>query len=99
MKRTTLKQRMLRLKSLSAGTAMLAAAGLLLASPGGALAQTVTTIGGGSVSPPYWGNVNGNTLSTAQFDMPCGMALDSSGNLYVADYTNNAIRLVSSAGI
>ena len=47
---------------------------------------------------PYSGFVNGNTLNTAKFNMPSGMALDTSGNLYIADYTNNAVRLVSSAG-
>jgi sugar lactone lactonase YvrE len=77
----------------------LAALGLLLLSGGDLYAQaTVTTLGGGSVSAPYSGFVNGNTLTTAKFSMPAGMALDASGNLYIADYTNNAVRLVSAAG-
>lgn len=59
---------------------------------------TVSTIGGGSLGAPYSGFVNGDTLTSAKFSMPAGMAMDSSGNLYIADYTNNAVRLVSAAG-
>ncbi len=60
---------------------------------------TVTTLGGGNVSKPYSGYLDGNTLSVARFNLPCGLALDPSGNyLFIADFTNNAIRLVSSPG-
>ena len=101
MKNTTLKYWIRNIKPVSSTRlpAMLAALGVVLLARGNAHAQaTVTTIGGGSISAPYWGNVNGNTLTTAKFNMPTGMALDSSGNMYIADFTNNAVRLVSTAG-
>jgi len=60
---------------------------------------TVYSLGGGSIKPPYSGYVEGNTWTTAMFGRPTGMALDPSGTaLFIADYTNNAIRLVSSVG-
>ena len=60
---------------------------------------TVTTLGGGALNLPYAGDVNGNTLTTAMFNGPQGMALDPSGTfLFIADYNNNAVRLVSQVG-
>src|SRR5690242_14167974 len=60
---------------------------------------TVTSLGGGSTSQPFSGYVEGNTWSTAKFAMPTSLALDPSGTfLFVADYTNSAIRLVSNVG-
>ncbi|MCF8253832.1 MAG: hypothetical protein K9J84_04575, partial [Bacteroidia bacterium] len=44
------------------------------------------------------GNTNGIS-SVAQFSLPTGVALDLSGNVYVADYGNNLIRKVTSTGI
>ena len=45
------------------------------------------------------GFANGNTLFTAQFRFPAGIALDPSGSLlFVADATNNAIRMVNNLG-
>ncbi len=45
------------------------------------------------------GYANGNTLNTAQFRFPAGIALDpSSSLLFVADATNNAIRMVNNLG-
>ena len=78
----------------------LAALGLLLLSCGHLQATaTVTTLGGGSTSRPYSGYLDGNTLSVAMFNTPAGMALDPSGtSLFIADYNNNAIRLVSQVG-
>ena len=35
----------------------------------------------------------------AQFNQPDGMAIDSGGNLYVADYGNDTIRMVTPAGV
>ena len=73
-------------------------AGLLL--PGQLQAQaTVTTLGGGNINPPYYGYTDGDTLTTAEFNMPRGMALDPSGTiLFIADYANNAIRMVTPVG-
>jgi kumamolisin len=39
------------------------------------------------------------TGTSAEFNYPSGAALDSSGNLYVADFTNNVIREVNAAGV
>jgi sugar lactone lactonase YvrE len=45
-----------------------------------------------------WGSVDGTTLS-ATFSWPRSVALDSSGNLYVADGFENVIRRISVTGV
>ena len=60
-------------------------------SPGGA----VTTLAGlGGI-----GGSSDGTNSGARFNYPCGVAVDASGNVYVADSGNNTIRQVSPAGV
>ncbi|WP_395750680.1 hypothetical protein [Prosthecobacter sp.] len=54
----------------------------------------VTTLAG---SPNSSGSANG-TGSAARFNYPGGIAVDSSGNLYVADQSNHTIRKVTPAG-
>jgi len=39
------------------------------------------------------------TGTSANFNVPSGIALDSSGNLYIADFSNNNIRKVTSGGV
>jgi sugar lactone lactonase YvrE len=56
---------------------------------------TVSTLAG-SVGNP--GSIDA-TGTNALFDSPQGISLDSLGNLYVADYLNNSIREVTSAGV
>lgn len=56
---------------------------------------TVTTIAG---SAGYYGSVDG-TGSTARFWAPSGVAVDASGNVYVADMFNDTIRQISPAGV
>ncbi len=53
----------------------------------------VTTLAGGSS-----GSADG-TGSAARFFGPQGVAVDSAGNIYVADLGNNAIRKVTSGGV
>ncbi|HTK20719.1 MAG TPA: hypothetical protein VL442_14435 [Mucilaginibacter sp.] len=45
------------------------------------------------------GYANGNALKTAQFRSPTAVALDQSGNIFVADRDNNMIRKITTAGV
>jgi streptogramin lyase len=56
-------------------------------------AGVVTNLAGSGAA----GNING-TGTAAQFSSPHGLAMDASGNIYVADAVNNEIRLVTSTG-
>jgi hypothetical protein len=67
----------------------------------------VATIAGGNVIDPcsqniagrsQEGNRDGKALS-ALFHFPKGMAFDSKGNLYIADYYNHSIRKLTPAGV
>ncbi|PJZ79235.1 NHL repeat-containing protein [Leptospira meyeri] len=59
-------------------------------------AGVVTTLAGSATGAS--GYVNG-AGTAARFTQPIGITLDSAGNLYVADSTNNAIRKVTSDGV
>lgn len=57
---------------------------------------TVSTYAG--VAGPKGGFLDSNSKSTATFNSPVGVAIDSAGNMYVADAGNNAIRLITPDG-
>src|SRR5207245_7033378 len=66
------------------------------------------SLGAQSVYTPYTfttlagqasiGSADG-TGSAARFHQPLGVATDSSGNVYVADFSNNTIRKITPAGV
>lgn len=56
---------------------------------------TVTTIAGAA---GYWGTADG-IARDARFNRPQGVAIDSLGNIYVADTGNHVIRKVSATGL
>jgi streptogramin lyase len=53
-----------------------------------------TTLAGSGV----YGSTNG-TGKAASFSHPFGVTVDSSGTLYVADYSGSVIRTITSAGV
>jgi sugar lactone lactonase YvrE len=56
----------------------------------------ITTVAGGSSKGGYSGD--GGPATSAQLNAPNSVAVDSAGNLYIADYLNNRVRKVSSNG-
>jgi sugar lactone lactonase YvrE len=56
----------------------------------------ITTVAGDGTAG-YGGD--GGAATSAQLHDPCGIAVDASGNLYIADNGNNRIRKVSTSGI
>src|SRR5438876_301183 len=69
-------------------TAGLAMAALVLAVP--ALSQTINTVAGGGAG-------DGGAATDASLNQPRGVALDASGNLYIADQFNHRIQNGSAA--
>src|SRR5688572_30594766 len=57
---------------------------------------TFTTLAGSASEPP--GNTDA-TGSDARFSSPRGLAVDTDGNVYVADRDNHTIRKVTPAGV
>jgi sugar lactone lactonase YvrE len=83
------------LRNASLGLFLLAAAGApLRAQSDYATPYAFALLAGSGIS----GTTDG-TGSGAQFDQPFGVALDSSGNLFVADKNNHTIREVTTGGV
>jgi sugar lactone lactonase YvrE len=58
-------------------------------------AGVVTTMAGFAGLPGSWDDVG----STGLFNLPAGLAVDSLGNVFVADLGNSTLRMVSSDGV
>jgi uncharacterized protein (TIGR03437 family) len=54
---------------------------------------TISTIAGNYTAGPGFAG-DGAAATAAQLNHPSGLAIDSSGNIYIADTSNNAIRVV-----
>jgi len=59
-------------------------------------AGTITTVAGTGGCCGYTGD--GGPATSAQIGTPYGLAVDSSGNLYISDITNDVIRKVATSG-
>jgi uncharacterized protein (TIGR03437 family) len=60
-------------------------------------AGAVTTIAGSGNSPYFGGD--GGPATSAQLYSPSGIVVDSTGNWYIADTSNNRVRMVTPAGV
>ena len=58
-------------------------------------AQTISAYAGSGTS----GYSEGTSALTAQFNAPSQMAVDTAGNLYIADTSNHAVRKVTPGGV
>ncbi|HXP83898.1 MAG TPA: hypothetical protein VN841_04225 [Bryobacteraceae bacterium] len=85
------------------GVAVDAAGNVYIADTGNTVIRMVsggnisTVAGNYTLGPGYSGD--GTAPTNAQLAFPTGVAVDSSGNLYIADQGNNVIRVVSSGMI
>ena len=64
----------------------------------GSVDSIINTIAGNGTQG-YGGDGSPATSTGAEFSNPAGIAFDSGGNLYIADYGNNVIRVVNTNGI
>jgi len=55
----------------------------------------ITTVAGNASSPGYTGD--GGPATSAGLNFPIGVAVDSAGNLYIADESNYVVRMVAAA--
>jgi len=66
--------------------------------PGG----VISTVAGSYGSPLLLGPIGGSSDgigSAASFTKPTGVAIDTSGDIFVADYGNNTVRKIASGGV
>jgi sugar lactone lactonase YvrE len=59
-----------------------------------AASGTITVVAGGGTSAGTDGFGDGGAATSAMLNNPCGLALDSAGNLYIADTDYNLVRRV-----
>jgi uncharacterized protein (TIGR03437 family) len=85
------------------GVAVDASGNLFIADTGNNVIRKV--VSGGTISTVAGKNSSGAGFSgdgaaatSAQLNQPLGMAVDSSGNLFIADFGNNCVRKVTSSG-
>ncbi len=61
-------------------------------------AGIITTVAGkGPLAGGFSGN--GGQATNAELNQPTGVAVDNSGNMYIADYNNSVVRAVNTSGI
>jgi uncharacterized protein (TIGR03437 family) len=87
--------------NLPAGVAVDAGGNIYIADTGNSLVRQVAPTGiivtfAGKGGPGYYGD--GGPATLAQVSNPEGLALDASGDLFIADTVNDAIRMVSPGG-
>ena len=84
-----------------AGLAADASGNIYVADYGNSTIRKITPSGAVSTLAGSAGNVgtNNGAGGNAQFNLPQGVAVDGSGNVYVADTANHAIRTISSGGV
>ena len=70
---------------------------VLLGSGMGAEAQMITTVAGSPEAEGFAGD--GGPATDALLDSPTGVAIDATGNLYIADSLNHRVRRVDLSGI
>lgn len=89
--------------TLPAGIAADGPGNLYIADQGNNVVRKVTTGGAittlaGTIAPGYAGD--GGAATAAQLNSPAGVAVDGNGLVYIADYGNNAVRMVGgTAGV
>jgi sugar lactone lactonase YvrE len=83
------------------GVAVDSAGNVYVADSGNNLVRKITSAGVVTTLAGNAGQSGGadGTNSTALFNFPCNVAVDSAGNVYVADSGNNTIRKVTSGGV
>jgi len=80
-----------------AGDQFASSGAFVLELPAGGIGGIATTIAGSGASPNFGGD-NG-PATAAQLYAPSSVVMDSSGNWYIADTSNNRIRMVTPAGV